>query len=121
MSFSGDSRYFCRTQACKSSSVTDSRRRGESEITVHAAWNLIPGEKYPDQLKELIERSDIFVFVISDDSSRSPECRWELAQAVKWKKWIQTVRYQLGRPPVLGPLGFLRGLPSGRHSCDRPA
>lgn len=66
----------------------------KQEVTVHGDWRLKAGPEYPDQLRSLIQQSDVFLFVITSHSIASKYCRWELATAVRQNKRVQTIRLE---------------------------
>ena len=63
-------------------------------VVIRADWLLEPGPDYRQQLRQLILASDVFVFVITDESVSSPECAHEIAIAEELGKRIQPVLHR---------------------------
>ena len=63
---------------------------GKLEERGYDVWfdlqDILPSEKWWDSIKEGIDGSDNFVFVISPDSLKSDTCQRELTYAVQNKK-----------------------------------
>src|SRR5713101_2999304 len=60
-------------------------------VEVRGDWQLVRGESYEVQLKDLQLSADTVVFVLSPDSIRSAPCRAELERAAEQKKRILPV------------------------------
>jgi hypothetical protein len=65
-----------------------------NNVEVRGDWQLVQGESYETQLRELQLGTDTLVFILSPDSVRSSPCFAELKQAQEQKQRIVPVVYR---------------------------